>query len=67
MKLNQGLVEVQGLLVVSHRQMCEAAIFPVPEYKLVARVCAMGFIKPETLAIHCEWDGVHEVQQLRRK
>lgn len=54
-------------MVVSHRQMCEAAIFPVPEYKFVARVCAMGFIKPETLAIHREWDGVHEVQQLRRK
>lgn len=54
-------------MVISHRQICEAAIFPVPEYKLVASVCAMGFIKPETLAIHHEWGGIHEVQQLRRE
>lgn len=66
-KMDLGLVDVQGLFIVSHRQICKGAIFPVPYYKLVASVCAMGFIEPETLAIYCEREGIHEVQQLRRK
>lgn len=66
-KLNLRLIDVQGVFVVASRQISKGAIFPGPEYKLVAGVCAMGMIKLETLAVHCEWEGVHEVQQLRRK
>lgn len=66
-KLNQGLIDVQGLFIVAYRQVCKGAIFPGPEYKLVASVCAMELIKAETLAIHLEWEGIHEMQQLRRK
>lgn len=66
-KLNLGLIDVQELFVVTNGQINKGAVFPGPEYKLVASVCAVGLIKPETLAIHLEREGIHEVQQLRRK
>lgn len=66
-KLNLGLIDVQGLFVVANRQISKGAVFPGPEYELVASVCAMGLIKPETLAVHLEREGIHEAQQLRRK
>lgn len=66
-KLNLGLIDVQGLFIVAYRQIRKGAVFPGPEYKLVASVCAMGLIEPETLAVHLEREGIHEVQQLRRK
>lgn len=66
-KLNLGLIDVQGLFIVAYRQVRKGSIFPGPEYKLVAGVCAMELIKAETLAVHLEWEGIHEMQQLRRK
>lgn len=66
-KLNLGLIDVQGLFIVAHRQILKGVIFPGPEYKLVASVCAMGLIKPDLMAIHLEGEGIHELQQLRRK
>lgn len=66
-KLDLGLVDVQGISIVTYRLIGQRAVFPGPEYQLVAGVDAVGLIKPESLAVHLEREAIHEVQQLRRK
>lgn len=66
-KLDLGLVDVQGISIVTYRLIGQRAIFPGPEYQLVAGVDAVGLIKPESPAVHLEREAIHEVQQLRRK
>lgn len=67
MELDLGPLDVQGLVIVPHRQMGQGAVPPGPEDEFVPSVCAVGLVKPEALAIHLEREGVHGVQQLGRK
>lgn len=66
-ELDLGRPDVQGLVIVPHGQVGDSAIPPGPEDQFVARVCAVGLIKPEALPVHLKGEGVHEVQQLGRK